>query len=516
MPASVQHALRAPGRPLDSGMRGFMESRFGHDFSGVRLHTDSRSAQSARDISALAYTYGSDIVFGEGQFAPDTGSGQRLLAHELAHVVQQQGSNPTLAPQGLGPADSAQEREADTAAAAVLTGRAPSVASGARRLIQRSTPSGYELSDAELLALADLAPIRVEGISDKRLEEVLIAANNGLIDIVTPGEFERQLRFRVERRGSADFADFWTDDERWEYAQAQPGDQKAQLAAKWVSFIGQRYMAYLADKAAQWHSATSRMHTAAVIGEVIGQVTVTAATLFIGGGGVGATRAGGGAAVARETTKTVLKREVEAVARNRAAEFADKAIRLAAKVVPSPDTDQDKKKRKRDTCQTLWGLNPGENARVFEQRAPIRGETTVDHVRFRLDRGIPPPRGGDTTEGSRAWIRRIGCPSDDAGHVLANRFGGFAFYNSQFGNIFPQDLTFNRGQMNRVDEAVAGLHERGADVCVLIQLSYEPADSLRPTHAAYFIRARWPGAFDFVPVRDIPIRNESRDEGCEA
>jgi hypothetical protein len=70
--------------------------------------------------------------------------------------------------------------------------------------------------------------------------------------------------------------------------------------------------------------------------------------------------------------------------------------------------------------------------------------------------------------------------------------------------------------MNRLDETVAHLHARGADVCVLIQLSYEPADSLRPTHAAYFVRARMPGAPDYVPVWDIPVRNESRDEGCEA
>ncbi len=152
MPASVHDVLHGPGQPLDTGMRTFMESRFGHDFGSVRLHTDGRSAQSARDISALAYTYGSDIVFDEGQFAPSTMQGQRLLAHELAHVVQQQGSDPTLAPKGLGPADSAHEREADTAAAAVLAGRAPSIASAAGPLIQRqcggrpmpACPSGWE------------------------------------------------------------------------------------------------------------------------------------------------------------------------------------------------------------------------------------------------------------------------------------------------------------------------------------------------------------------------------------
>jgi hypothetical protein len=400
--ANIQ-PLRGGGSELPASTRAFFEPRFGADFSHVRVHTDPRAEEAAKSIGAKAFTLGNDIAFASGQYSPDSAEGRTLLAHELAHVTQ----------------------------ASVVNGvihRKP--AGGA--------PGGHELSDAELLALANLAPVRVEGSSDKRIEDVLIAANNGLIDIVTPSEFEHQLRFRVERLGSTEFADSWTNDERFSFSQAGPGDQRAQLAAKWVSFIERGYMAYLADKAAQWRSATRRMHTAAVIGNVIGQVTVTAATLFIGGGGAGAARGGGGTALARETSTTVLKREVEAVARNRAAEFADKAVRLATKVVPSPDTDKDKRRKKRDTCETLWGLSPGENARIFEQRAPIRGETTVDHVRFRLDRGIPPPRGGATTRGSQEWTRRIGCPSDDAGHVLANRFGGFAFYNNQYGNIFPQ------------------------------------------------------------------------------
>jgi hypothetical protein len=66
-----------------------MEPRFGHDFSGVRVHTDNRATASARSIDALAYTVGSHVVFGAGQFAPDTIAGRRLLAHELTHVVQQ-------------------------------------------------------------------------------------------------------------------------------------------------------------------------------------------------------------------------------------------------------------------------------------------------------------------------------------------------------------------------------------------------------------------------------------------
>ena len=66
-----------------------MEQRFGHDFSQVRVHTDARAADSARAVNALAYTAHRDIVFGAGQFAPDTLGGRRLLAHELTHVIQQ-------------------------------------------------------------------------------------------------------------------------------------------------------------------------------------------------------------------------------------------------------------------------------------------------------------------------------------------------------------------------------------------------------------------------------------------
>ena len=66
-----------------------MESRFGYDFGRIRIHRDTKGAESARSVDALAYTVGQDIIFGEGQWAPDTKRGGRLLAHELAHVVQQ-------------------------------------------------------------------------------------------------------------------------------------------------------------------------------------------------------------------------------------------------------------------------------------------------------------------------------------------------------------------------------------------------------------------------------------------
>jgi hypothetical protein len=91
-PASVEQVPASPGTPLEPALRQDMEHRFGHDFSGVRVHSDAAAEQSARDANANAYTIGHDIVFGAGRFAPSTNGGRQLIAHELTHVVQQSGS----------------------------------------------------------------------------------------------------------------------------------------------------------------------------------------------------------------------------------------------------------------------------------------------------------------------------------------------------------------------------------------------------------------------------------------
>jgi hypothetical protein len=90
-PPIVHDVLRSPGQPLDPAARAFMEPRFGHDFSRVRVHTGAAAEESAWAVNANAYTVGHNIVFNAGQFAPGTHEGQRLLAHELTHVVQQSG-----------------------------------------------------------------------------------------------------------------------------------------------------------------------------------------------------------------------------------------------------------------------------------------------------------------------------------------------------------------------------------------------------------------------------------------
>lgn len=92
VPPSVHTVLRSSGQPLDATTRSFVEPRFGHDFSNVRVYTDARASESAIAVHALAYTVGQNVVFREGQYHPRTTTGMQLLAHELTHVVQQSGT----------------------------------------------------------------------------------------------------------------------------------------------------------------------------------------------------------------------------------------------------------------------------------------------------------------------------------------------------------------------------------------------------------------------------------------
>ena len=116
---TVDHALRSPGQSLDAATRAFMEPRFGHDLSQVRIHADQSA--SAQALDARAYALGRDIVFGRDRYAPHSAEGRRLLAHELTHVVQQSdsGAVSTQTPR-LGAVEDALEAEADRAANSAL------------------------------------------------------------------------------------------------------------------------------------------------------------------------------------------------------------------------------------------------------------------------------------------------------------------------------------------------------------------------------------------------------------
>jgi hypothetical protein len=90
-PSIVQDVINSPGHPLDVYTRSFMESRFGQDFGNVQVHNDDRANRSSMDINAAAYTYKNHLVFAPGKYQPNTNPGQKLLAHELTHVIQQNG-----------------------------------------------------------------------------------------------------------------------------------------------------------------------------------------------------------------------------------------------------------------------------------------------------------------------------------------------------------------------------------------------------------------------------------------
>ncbi len=152
-PSLVHDVLKSgAGQPLDTQTRAFMESRFGHDFSKVRIHTDERADESAQAVNALAYTVGQHIVFAAGQYAPEARAGKGLLAHELSHVVQQQHTSAAL--QGklsIGSPSDCAELAADAAVHAVMrTENRPSrsLALQIQHHLHRSSPPSPTLQRA--------------------------------------------------------------------------------------------------------------------------------------------------------------------------------------------------------------------------------------------------------------------------------------------------------------------------------------------------------------------------------
>jgi hypothetical protein len=142
-PAIVHEVLGSTGQPLDPSARALMEPRFGRDFADIRVHADTAAGESARAIGALAYASANHIVFASGQYDPHSDHGRHLLAHELAHTVQQAsepiGAQATLT---IGRSDDPSERAADAAADAVLRGERAPVGSGAAAVVRRQPQGG--------------------------------------------------------------------------------------------------------------------------------------------------------------------------------------------------------------------------------------------------------------------------------------------------------------------------------------------------------------------------------------
>jgi len=116
--STVREVLGSPAQPLAPAARSLMETHFGYDFGQVRIHADAAAARSARQVGARAYTVGDDVVFGAGQLDLGSAAGLRLVAHELAHVIQQEavGGPATARPLTISDPGDAAEREADRAA----------------------------------------------------------------------------------------------------------------------------------------------------------------------------------------------------------------------------------------------------------------------------------------------------------------------------------------------------------------------------------------------------------------
>jgi hypothetical protein len=125
--ATARAGLAGSARPLPAYPRRFLEARFRADFSGVRIHTDERAADSAARLHAAAYTLGDRIAFGRGGYAPHTDEGLRLLGHELAHVVQSRGARIAAAASAHAIETPAHEHEADRAVDAIARGGHASV-----------------------------------------------------------------------------------------------------------------------------------------------------------------------------------------------------------------------------------------------------------------------------------------------------------------------------------------------------------------------------------------------------
>jgi Domain of unknown function (DUF4157) len=150
-PPIVHDVLRETGRPLEPRVRGEMESRLGHDFSRVRVHTDARAAESARAVGALAYTVGRNVVFDRGRFAPASSQGRALLLHELSHVVQQRAADSWSAHLPVEPSSGAVEREATSIASSAAAGAsvATRAAPAAPRLQRFTTGERGEIRDLD-------------------------------------------------------------------------------------------------------------------------------------------------------------------------------------------------------------------------------------------------------------------------------------------------------------------------------------------------------------------------------
>jgi hypothetical protein len=185
VPRIVNETLRSLGQTLDRHTRAFFESRFAHDFGGVRVHTDARAAESALAVNALAYTLGNHIVFAPGHYDPHRPPGRSLLAHELAHVVQQSNA-PASRVDTLLPTASSAEQEAKSAARSLADVHTPRISQriSASQLSRQEKPGGMSSSSPGATPQSGTPSGASGGKLPQRLRFDILGADTALSDFL--------------------------------------------------------------------------------------------------------------------------------------------------------------------------------------------------------------------------------------------------------------------------------------------------------------------------------------------
>jgi hypothetical protein len=211
VPPIVKEVLRSPAQTLEPVTRAFLEPRFGHDFSNVRVHADAQAAAAARAVNARAYTVGQDLVFGEGQYAPGTTDGRKLIAHELTHVMQQTGqSQHELV---VGPEGDVWEQEAERVADQIAAQPGPVTGNISPRVQRAVSPLMDRIRSNLSTGLFDW------WVSDAEAHEVLMILR-ALIDPLHKNEADlRDTVAFMEREHLLDtFFDNVSDEDQIRYA----------------------------------------------------------------------------------------------------------------------------------------------------------------------------------------------------------------------------------------------------------------------------------------------------------
>lgn len=208
------------GRPLDSASRAFFEPRFGQGFSQVRVHDGGAAAASARALRARAFTYGGDVVFAPGEYAPATQEGRRLLAHELTHVIQQRRGREA-APRGTVQAKALTPDQVEVQASSKTAGTPMTKTISADDMKRIYPMLGQQKPDI-IKRYTDLsnrtfAIFKMDTIESRAFFFAQAFAESGQFSHMVEGDIDPTHAYVEQQEGGADRDPFYTDMQRSEF-----------------------------------------------------------------------------------------------------------------------------------------------------------------------------------------------------------------------------------------------------------------------------------------------------------